>query len=175
MSLVSFSAALQDKIVKIEWETASETNNDFFTIEKAPNGRDWKVLEIIEGSGNSFTSNSYMTWDYSPYLGETFYRSKQTDYDGKFEYFPVKSVNTSSLGSETLRLFPNPAHSFIEVSGHDMGSQFRVYNTLGIDVSGQIQKIKLDKSAWKLDVSGLPNGVYFIQAGSTTTSFIVQN
>ncbi|PKR80526.1 hypothetical protein CW751_09125 [Brumimicrobium salinarum] len=88
IELISFSAdesAFKNQ-VDLNWSTASEKNNDFFTLEKSTNGKDWELLKTLNGAGNSTHTLKYRWTDQSPYSGISYYRLKQTDFDGKFSY-----------------------------------------------------------------------------------------
>lgn len=110
VSLVSFEAHLNNDHVQLNWLTATEINNDFFTIEKSKDGKTWEVVSTVDGAGNSNQLIDYFDTDYSPFDGSSYYRLKQTDFDGKFEYFPPKAVNhnTEGEGFEILSASPNP-------------------------------------------------------------------
>jgi len=87
IELLSFTANADHEFVRLHWATATETNNDFFTIERSTNLNDWEVLGFIDGAGNSSRPLQYVFTDYNPLSGISYYRLKQTDYDGKYEYF----------------------------------------------------------------------------------------
>lgn|GEM_PF-835930 len=87
IELLSFTANVVHESVRLNWATATETNNDFFTIERSTNLNDWEVLGFVDGAGTSSRPLHYSFTDYNPMAGVSYYRLKQTDYDGKFEYF----------------------------------------------------------------------------------------
>jgi hypothetical protein len=82
VELLSFSAICYEGIATILWSTASETNNDFFTLQRSIDAREWETLDNIQGAGNSNVVTSYSYTDLSPYANTTYYRLKQTDFDG---------------------------------------------------------------------------------------------
>lgn len=95
IELLYFNATANNELVELSWSTASEINNDFFTIEYsnelANNGTIWTPLFMIDGAGNSNTPLIYTFID-RPYLRDNntnvvFYRLKQTDIDGKYKYY----------------------------------------------------------------------------------------
>jgi uncharacterized repeat protein (TIGR02543 family) len=104
VELVDFTAKVIDenRMVLLEWVTASEINNDYFTLEKSHNGYDWTVLATVEGSGNSTSSIHYNYEDRQPFQGISYYRLKQTDFDGNSEYFNIRSVELGGSGKELL-------------------------------------------------------------------------
>ena len=92
ISLVSFSGALSsdNSEVLLNWSVASQINNDYFEIQRRTDMSDWETIEVIEGAGNSNTETTYNSIDHQPVNGVSYYRLKQTDYDGKSEsFYPI--------------------------------------------------------------------------------------
>lgn len=87
IELTSFVAACDKKQVNIKWEVATQTNNDFFTIERAVDGKNFENIGTIKGAGNSSQTMNYTFVDTDPVAETTYYRLKQTDYNGKSEIF----------------------------------------------------------------------------------------
>lgn len=114
VNLLSFSAShvqeniLQESIL-LEWSTVTETNNYYFTVEKTKDTKTFEELVNVPGAGNSNTILNYAVTDNNPYSGTSYYRLKQTDFDGKFEYVGIVVVNTGLLNYEDVKLFPNPS------------------------------------------------------------------
>jgi hypothetical protein len=93
VELLFFSAtAHNQKQVILNWATASELNNDFFTVERSIDGLNWEVVEFVNGNGTTPLRNDYSTTDIRPFTGLSYYRLKQTDFDGAFEYSYIVSV-----------------------------------------------------------------------------------
>lgn len=107
VELLFFDAKLNDRIVELTWQTASEHNNDYFSIERSQDGENFEVITLVPGAGNSTDLLSYLSKDLNPYLGTSYYRLKQTDYDGAFEYSPIRVVQLSEEGA--ISIFPNPS------------------------------------------------------------------
>ena len=99
VELISFTASCNSGEVKCQWQTASETNNDYFTIDRSGDAAHWETAGTVTGAGNSSTILNYEFADIPPSLGErepggeVYYRLKQTDFDGKYKYYnPVAAV-----------------------------------------------------------------------------------
>ncbi|MCB0428685.1 MAG: T9SS type A sorting domain-containing protein [Flavobacteriales bacterium] len=106
---LDFIAYYQDHDVKLNWTTATEINNDHFTIERSRDGVLFEEIGTVRGKGNSSTISRYASADPEPYKGESYYRIKQTDYDGTYTYSAIRPVN---IGLEQLAdIVPNPATS----------------------------------------------------------------
>lgn len=107
IELTAFSAHVEYNKVKIEWTTASELNNDYFTIERAREIEQFEDIEKIEGKGTTSLVSNYLTYDYTPFSGKSYYRLKQTDFDGQFSYSHIVFVEFEGT-KERLTVYPNP-------------------------------------------------------------------
>lgn len=92
IELMWFDAYMNGTTVNIEWSTATETNCDYFTVERSINGIDWDSIAQVDGNGTTSTYHYYSTADLTAPFGYIYYRLKQVDYNGQFEIFPIKSV-----------------------------------------------------------------------------------
>ena len=95
IELLSFTGKVGSNANLIEWVTASELNNDYFTLEKTNNGEDFEVVSIINGAGTSQQTINYHLEEYKPW-DITYYRLKQTDFDGKYEFTDLVGVYRNS-------------------------------------------------------------------------------
>lgn len=100
IELLAFGATCQNDRTEIQWTTASETNNNFFTIERSTDANTFEVLKTIPGSSNSNYIISYNTTDDKPLAGTSYYRLKQTDYDGSSKYSNIISVSCGGADDE---------------------------------------------------------------------------
>jgi len=115
IELLSFEANLNGSQVNLKWALASETNNNYFTIERSKREIDWKELTKVNGEGNSSVLLSYAAIDRNPYLGTSYYRLKQTDFDGQFAYSEIRTVNFDRLENYQVNVYPNPATNQITI------------------------------------------------------------
>ncbi len=110
IELLLFKAQLNDmKTVDLKWVTASETNNDYFTIEKTKDGMIYEKVAEIKGAGNSTEKVLYRAEDKEPYSCYFYYRLKQTDFDGKFVYSDLVALDNSIPKVNNFMIFPNPS------------------------------------------------------------------
>ena len=110
IELLFFTAEINETTRKVElkWATASEANNDYFTVERSTNGIDWIEILQVEGAGNSSQRIDYTEFDTQPLnFGTSYYRLKQTDFNGDFTRSPTVSLNRDEV--ENLTVYPNPA------------------------------------------------------------------
>jgi hypothetical protein len=166
ITLLNFKAVKNESQVDIDWQTATEINNDYFTVEKSKNGIDFTTVGIVDGAGNSQSTLNYQTTDHSPYNGISYYRLKQTDFDGKFSYSNIEAVNFN--GNKNITVYPNPGTGIFSIQGLNEEAEISVQNPLGQVVL--IQKVFSDSS--EIDLSSQSDGVYFIKAnnGDSSTS-----
>lgn len=111
IELISFDAkANKNKQVDLTWVTASEKNNSYFTIERSANGTEFEPIEIVSSKaigGNSSSILNYSTVDKKPFSGVSYYKLKQTDFDGTSKYSNVVAVNIEDE-ENTFDIYPNP-------------------------------------------------------------------
>ncbi len=107
IELLSFVATPVNGVVDLRWTTASESNNDYFTVERSKDGLVWEDIIYVDGAGNSSSMLSYSSEDNSPYSGTSFYRLKQTDFDGSYSYSDIRMVRLED-GEEDVLIYPNP-------------------------------------------------------------------
>jgi hypothetical protein len=132
IELISFTANPQGKNVLLSWATASELNNDYFTLEKSRNGKEFEVLTKVDGNGTTHIRTDYQFTDQNPFLGLSYYRLRQTDYDGTSETFPA--VGVLFTASDQFSVFPNPIKD----------------QTLGIKISGRQKNEILELNMFNL-------------------------
>ncbi|MEQ9306212.1 MAG: T9SS type A sorting domain-containing protein, partial [Marinoscillum sp.] len=122
--------------VLISWSTYTETNNDYFSIERSRDGKATETIAEVTGSGTTKSARAYQTRDNSPLAGLSFYRLKQTDFDGQFSH--SKWVSFENIDEDHVRfsIFPNPS------SGKEIDLTFNYLTNVPLsiritDLSGQ--------------------------------------
>lgn len=108
VELVTFDVRQEQNHVEMNWLTASEKNNDFFTVERTKDGIHFEEIGHVKGAGNSSLSTEYSFKDYTPSNGISYYRIKQTDFNGREEIFEAKSIHFISSGND-VKVYPNPS------------------------------------------------------------------
>ncbi len=169
IELISFEAtAKKNRTVQLTWQTASEKNNDYFTIERSVNGIDWKEIDRIDGAGNSNKLLSYSAIDYNPFNGISYYRLKQTDFDGQFDFSQVRSINTDLLEVSQVNIYPNPTNNQITIEAlKEEPEQTKIYNALGQDVTSLTKVIENTETKVVIDLSNLSGGLYYVKNKTT--------
>jgi hypothetical protein len=183
ISLLKFNVACENNKVDLTWSTATETNNDYFTIQRSANASDWEFVKNIPGGGNSNSTLYYSTTDTNPLNGTSYYRLKQTDYNGQSETFsPVMVICGGSQDRQSISYYPNPFTSEVMVDLRNITFEKAVltmYNLLGEKVYEMpLSGNESFNQEVKLDLHRLPAGVYtvsFSSEGYSNTSKIVKN
>ncbi len=111
VEMVSFNGIRNENSVDLTWKTASETNNDYFTVERSYNGIDYEFVTNIRGAGNSNQMVSYAYSDFNVDTKTCYYRVKQTDFDGKYSFSNVVSVHSVEKSEKIITVYPNPSES----------------------------------------------------------------
>jgi hypothetical protein len=106
--LLNFSILQSDNSVELSWTTASETNNDYFIIEKSKDAEIFSEIVKINGAGNSDINLNYYFLDENPFTELSYYRLKQVDFNGTYSYSKTIAIKSSSSKNE-IRIDPNPA------------------------------------------------------------------
>ncbi|MCF8244042.1 MAG: T9SS type A sorting domain-containing protein [Saprospiraceae bacterium] len=162
VELVSFYGKLEESKAVLTWQTTSELNNSHFAIEKSANGRPFYEIGTVQGQGTSYEINDYTFTDASPAHGLNYYRLKQVDFDGNFEYSKVVSVNFKDVKGQ-VQLYPTIASDEIHVSFSAPTSETGIVQVF--DQSGNLVKqINLDSEIGGLPISveEFQRGVYFV-------------
>jgi len=166
VELVSFRATAVETGNLLEWETASERDNDFFSIQRSSDTHNWEAIAKVTGRGNSDQIVAYEFLDNQPLPGRVFYRLKQVDFDGGFEYSYIISVITGELPQLVVRkVYPVPTadNLFVSfISNNEYPVNFEI-----VDISGrQLQKGSLanhyGSQIVELNTTDLPNGSYWM-------------
>jgi hypothetical protein len=170
IQLTEFKGLCKGDSRDLLWKTASEINNDYFTIESSKNGIDWTFVAKVAGSGNSNMEKSY---SYNDITSESvlYYRLTQTDFNGQFKTFDPIVVNCTDTKDKSISIYPNPFQSLISVNLLNISDENITVNIY--DMFGKL----IEKSTYRisngfnnmitLDMGDLPTGVYYLEVRAT--------
>lgn len=166
--LTDFEAKQNLKQVQLNWITDSEINNDFFTIERSSDGKAFFEIHRKKGAGNSSTRFYYSSFDERPLSGTSYYRLKQTDFDGKYTYSNIESVYfDESLNIDGLKVYPNPTKGNdvnIELSSEMIqNAVFVLRNSVGQELTTHTFEVVKGPNRFTLNYSMFSEGLYFLE------------
>ena len=143
--------------VNLNWSTATEINNDYFTIERSSDAKNWNTIKTIEGAGNSMHQIDYRAKDFNPGNDITYYRLKQTDFNGEYSYSEIRSVD--NFDSSNLLVYPNPATNTIAVVSEGKLKKLVIQDLYGKQIDAP--QIFNDQNT-TIDISNLASGTYLL-------------
>jgi hypothetical protein len=166
IELLSFSGKCDGNATTLKWSTATETNNDFFSVEKSIDAISFELLGKVNGAGNSSQALNYSFVDVTPFVGTSYYRLKQTDFDGQFEYSQIIAIQCDNKILE-VKVYPNPVKNelTIEMPVNSESVNFEIINSMGAVIynGSFIQKTTIQ-------TSGFAEGIYVIKFANAYTS-----
>lgn len=181
IELLTFSGEMDgaSRHVNLYWTTKSETDNDYFTIERSIDGTTWEELIQIPGAGNSSITLDYTALDQNPYLGYNYYRLKQTDYNGVYTYSdPILILNNNLEFDSEILIFNSAFNSGIinifladfdkenvDVAIFDAMGRIVIKNNVTV-TEGGIAVVQLPY--------GLATGSYYVQVAGRIEKIILQ-
>lgn len=158
VKLISFTLEQSGEDVVLNWETSGEINNSHFDVEVSVDAVNFTYLGTVQGHGNTEAVQQYSYTDHQPSSGVTYYRLKQVDYDGSYEYFIIRSIDVKGIGG--VFIYPNPAVNHVVLSNLAQGTSIEV-----VDIRGRVllKRNNLSKSSEVLDVSNFETGSYLLR------------
>ncbi len=179
VELVSFTATINGSQAELKWKTATELNNYGFEIEKSriqntevrtqKKAETWNNVGFVEGNGSTNTPREYSFTDKNIATGKYFYRLKQIDRDGKFEYSQTVEVTINNTPKEFIleQNYPNPFNPTTNISFtlHTSGfTTLKVYDVIGREVATVINEHKESGSySLHFNASQLASGFYVMR------------
>lgn len=124
---------------------------------------------MVTGNGTTVEISNYNFVDKNPIFGVNYYRLKQVDFEGAFEYSKILNIEYRILNNE-YRIFPNPVQDELTVSNIEDVENITIYNAFGQIV----RQLTIDNKALTIDVSDLDKGVYILQLQKTNGTSITK-
>jgi hypothetical protein len=173
VELVSFTSSIFNSIIHLNWVTATELNNSGFEIERSTDKADWKIIGFKEGTGTTSEPQQYSySDDISDIItSELYYRLKQIDYDGSFEYSEFVEVEVTPLTFSLEQNYPNPFNPSTKISWQSpVGSwqTLKIYEVLGNEVATLVDEYR-NAGSYEVEFQStvgslqLASGIYFYQ------------
>lgn len=177
VELVDFEAKASNDAVELKWTTATEINNDYFTVQRATENGEFEAIATVDGAGNSNELIDYTFVDYSAPAGQNvYYRIKQTDFDGTTSYSWILDITNKE--DIIAKVYPSPAKRGEKVT---VQSSVENVNVSMYDMQGnQILSEKMNHNQFDVYTNDLKPGMYFIKlqsengSDSVTEKLIIQ-
>lgn len=148
---------------KLEWETASERDNDYFILEKSHDGVSFNELAKVDGAGNSTTNIYYSSNDEKPYIGVNYYRLRQIDFNGNEIKSDIVTLNNFSEGLMLSGIYPNPTSSNAEfsiTSNKKDKFTYKIIDNSGREIFNNEININAGSSIIEIPSASLAMGIY---------------
>jgi hypothetical protein len=173
VELTKFTALNNNNSIKLNWQTASEINNDRFEVERSLDGATFRTIGTQKGQGNSQSITNYTFIDKTPVNGMNYYRLKDVAFDGTFSYSKVVAIQ---VGKKTnFVAYPNPATSSInieyEAQKDESSVNIQVYDIFGKVQVSSFMDLSEGINILPLEISQLAVGSYFIKVRETVVRF----
>lgn len=163
IELLYFDGEIVGEDNLLTWATVSEQNNDYFTLERSRNGFDFEVLGTVAGAGTSTSTLYYNQFDYDPFAGISYYRLKQTDFDGQYIYSQTIALNREMEQAVVSDLFPNPANNSVNfmLNTPKTGTvNVDMFDNTGRLIATQAYEAHVGSNSFTIDISQFARGVY---------------
>ena len=163
ITLISFTANCLSHGIELDWSTAAEFNDDYFTILRSSSIDNYKEVGVVTGSGNSDQVLNYSFTDWSATHDEYYYVLEQTDYDGTHKFYHPIEIDCKYTNHAEASVYPNPTQGIVVINSSESELEsLNVYNLLGQKITGQIKIISRNLTT-SIDLSKLRDGYYTIK------------
>jgi hypothetical protein len=163
VELIKFEAKVTpSNEVKLFWQTASELNNSGFEIHKSNNGKDWETIDFVVGQGTTLEVSNYQYEDQKPLIGTNYYRLKQVDFDGAFEYSKTIAVEYN-IEESNITIFPNPSNGVVNLQINNPSNQkmqIKILDNLGRIIRDS--EIIEGEANWQQEMVIKEKGIYTV-------------
>ncbi len=160
--LLTFNCQLIERNkVQLTWTTASEINNDYFSLESSADTTNFKVIGIVPGAGNTQHLTYYSFADPRTLDGPMYYRLKQTDYDGKSVYSEMCRTESMNPNENRISMYPNPASTELHIRNSERSpAVIQLRDQFGKEVFTGVVGMNEET---KVDLTEFSSGIYFLR------------
>lgn len=161
IELIDFHVVECSDKIQVNWRTASETQNTYFTVQHSTHDVLFRDLAQVPGNGDSKVENSYAYLHENPAFGTNYYRLKVVDFNGNFEYSPLVSVDFKA-NQDGIRVYPNPFSDEIQIdidTDSELGIPARIYDSNGCIV----WQGRLLREVQSLNLQALQGGLFWLE------------
>ncbi len=169
VDLVSFTAVKQGNQARLEWVTATETNNNGFDVLRSPDGQTWAVIGFVQGAGNSSSERNYVFQDMSPLRGNNYYRVRMVDTDNNFTYSGIRSLQFSG----PTRVYPVPSRDKVVIELPDPVVTESIAQLCSQE-GKVVRRITIRMQKQEISLAGLASGIYLLRMPDGTVHKLVK-
>jgi hypothetical protein len=168
IELLHFTANPVDNAkVLLQWSTASEKGNAYFSVQRSPDGSKWQEIKQVKGAGNAQDLKRYDLWDQEPHAGLNYYRLQQFDTDGTSSFSPIRAAMIREAKSFSATLYPNPGVDKFYLQLHQTTTQhyqINIFNQLGVQLPTHlVQEDDAAPGNYTIHAQSYPSGCYQIR------------
>ncbi len=153
---LDFTVASVENRIQLNWSTAQEINNDYFQIEKSEDGIEFLAIGNLKGKAKEVSKSYYSFNDDMPLAGKTFYRIKQVDLDGKFDYSKILSFDPKQSIDPVITY--NQIENEIQINHADEMGSVKIYG-----LNGQWVQTAISKGSNRFNINKMPDGIYLVE------------
>jgi hypothetical protein len=170
VTLTSFTTACSGQTVVVNWETATEINNKYFTVEKSLDGHNYEIAGVVEGAGTSATNRKYVFTDSNPFSGLSYYRLRQTDVSGNSKTFTAVTSMCKESQNNICAYNNQQGSVTLSISAENNASYTAtIFDAIGNKLSSKRLDAQPGLNSFSLDISSLPAGIYFVAVENGTS------
>jgi endonuclease I len=172
IELLNFEGIYKNDYVLLKWQTASEINNDYFTIERSTNAVQFDAISNISAAGNSNSTINYQYIDHIPFEEKTlYYRLKQTDFNGMFTYSKTISITPDFEKTIRSKQYINNKTLFIDIkSSETQNIQLEFYSINGQLIHNASLTINKGYNQYQINLDNVSSGLYFLHLFSKSVN-----
>jgi hypothetical protein len=174
VELISFTGKTATEGIALNWATASEKDNDHFEVQRSADGRSFETIGTVKGNGNSSTKLAYSFTDKTAKANLNYYRLRQVDFNGKFEFSKVISVNGKAGKNMDMVVYPNPSTD--GVFNVRTAQPIEVATLQIMDMSGRVLHTKEVRNTNEISLDGkaygMKPGIYLVSLKAGTEAMV---
>lgn len=169
-----FEVEMENGKPLLSWGTAMEKDNDYFEVQRSTNGSNWEKIGEVKGAGNTMAPQSYEFMDEETAAPQVFYRLRQVDYSGDFDFSKTVSINLNDNGTSQNALvmgnvFPNPVQNQLTLpfTTSNAGEvQIMVSNSAGKVLYNKRIQAVVGENEHQISFAQFENGIYLLQVAA---------
>lgn len=165
ITLYNFGGKMNKGCVQLDWTTLSESNNDYFIVERSIDGKIFNRINRVEGQGNTSQKTHYQVIDRDIKRSLYYYRLKQVDFDGTVDQLSTITVKTFAIGENHIKIYPQPAANTVHIKIHsnfENEIQVQLLNSLASEVIEEKTQLSEGINVHDLNLSQLKPGFYVL-------------